>query len=128
MAFRRNPTLSRQQPELIKRPYTVMVPYTEMVDGVPTTRMRQETRMRSMQVTRGKTETKAIVRSEKYKIAEIKAYSVDGKELDAAAMKDHISDRTPVILVNDAKAISPYFKAILKPETVFLVCPGDITP
>ncbi|MFK7768843.1 MAG: hypothetical protein AB8B55_16605 [Mariniblastus sp.] len=109
----------------ITTPYTVTVPYTEIVDGVPTTRTRQETRTRSMQVMRGKTETKSKIVTSKYKIGDLKAYSVTGKELDQATIEERISERTPVILINDAKAIAPYFQSLLKPETIFLVCPTE---
>ncbi len=114
--------------EMVQQTYAVSVPYTEMVDGVPTTRTRTETRTRTMQVTRGKTETKGKTVSSSYKIEEIKAYTVAGKELDQDAIKDRIAERAPVIVINSKKAISPYFEAILKPGTLFLVCPEKVEP
>ena len=124
----KEPEIEPAKMVMVQTPYTVSVPYTEVVDGVPTARMRQETRTRSMQVVRGKTETTAKVISTKYKFGEVKAYSINGKELDEDKLKDCISDRSPVILINNAKAITPYFEAILKPETVFLVCPEKVKP
>lgn len=117
------PATEMAKMEMVTRPYTINVPYTEIVDGKPTTRMRQETRTRTVQVMRGKTETKSKTVSSSYQFSDVAAYSVTGKKLEESAMKDRISDRAPVILVNSPKAISPYFEAILKPGTIFLVCP-----
>ena len=122
----KKPEIEPATMETVQQTYTLNVPYTEMVDGVPTTRTRMETRTRTMQVTRGKTETKGKTVSSSYKIEEIKAYTVAGKELDEEAIKDRIAERAPVIVINSEKAISPYFEAILKPGTLFLVCPEKV--
>ena len=121
------PKIEYAKMKLITRPYTISVPYTEIVDGKPVTRMRKETRTRTVQVQRGKTETVGKTISSTYKIADVTAYSVAGEKLDEAKIKERLLDRAPVILVNSAQGISPYFETILKPETIFLVCPDSQT-
>ena len=99
------------------------MPYTEIVDGESVARLRLATQPQQLSVLRGKTKTTAVVKSAEYEIGKIKAYTVDGTEIPESKLEDRISDRIPVILVNNAQAISPYFKALLKPKTIFLVCP-----
>ncbi len=101
----------------------VQMPYTETVDGESVRRLRLGTQSQQLSVLRGKTKTTAVVKSAEYEIGKIKAYTVNGTEIPESKLEDRISDRIPVILVNNPQAISPYFQALLKPNTIFLVCP-----
>ena len=116
------PKIDYAKNEKVRSTYSINVPYTEMVDGKAVTRMRVETRARTMQVLRGTTETMAKTEKKSYKMANVKCFSVDGTELDPAAAKKRLSENSPVILINGPKAIAPYFEAILKPNALFMVC------
>ena len=103
--------------------YTVNVPYTETVDGRNVTRMRQEKRTRTVSVTRGETETKTSIDSNSYDMEKIKCYSVDGSEMPQEAIQKKLGERKPVVLINNVEGIVPYFKQLLKEDTIFMVCP-----
>ena len=116
------PVIKTARTEQKTETYTVNVPYTEVVDGRSITKMRQEKRTRTVSVTRGETETKTSIDSETYELGKIKCFSVDGSELSQKAIQKRLGERQPVILINSPKGIAPYFKKLLKEDTIFMVC------
>lgn len=119
------PKIEYAKRELVTTTYSVNVPYTENVDGKPVTKSRTEMRTQTIPVMRGKTETVTKTKTKSYKMDSVKCFSVDGTELDSAAVKKRLSENCPVILINSHQAITPYFEAVLKPETLFMVCEDD---
>lgn len=116
------PEIEYAKKETVTAIYSIQVPYTEMVDGKTVTKSRSETRTRTVNVMRGTTETTAKIKKTTYKLDSVKCFSVDGTELESSDIKERMAEKCPVILINSKKAIGPYFEAILKPETLFMVC------
>ena len=119
----KKPAAPKRETKTIQVPYDVQVPHAEVVDGRNTTVMKRIRRMRTVNVVRGETETKEEELKEGIPLAEIKCYSVVGKELDQAEIKNRLAENAGVILIKDPKSITPFFETILKPETIFLVKP-----
>ena len=106
----------------VTQEYQVQVPYTVEEDGKNVTRTRAETRTRTLMVLRGKTETTATVNSTKISLEKAQCFGVDGKALDEATLKERLTERQPVVLLNSAKAVSfEYFKQLLHPNAIFVV-------
>jgi len=110
--------------EMVATPYNVTIPFIVTIDGKQVTRYRQETRMRTVQVKRGNTKTEREETTESYPVSKLKAFAVDGKPIQNDDLKKRLADRTPVIIIGSEKAISPYFRALLKPDVIFLICPN----
>jgi len=109
-------------PTPVAQEYQVQVPYTVMVDGVPKTETRAETRTRTVMVMRGKTETTSTVETNSVSLEKVRVFGVDGTELDEATIKERLSERKPVVMLNSAKAVSfEYFESLLNSDAVFLV-------
>ena len=107
---------------MVTQEYQVQVPYTVVEDGRNVTKTRAETRTRTLNVLRGKTETTTTVNSTKMPLEKVKCFGVDGTELDEATLKERLSERKPVVLLNSAKAVSfEYFKHLLNPDAIFVV-------
>lgn len=104
-------------------PYTVKIPFMVTVDGKQVTKYREETRMRTVSVVRGKTKTAAKVSTESYAVGKVKCYGVDGRPIDEAEIRKRLQEKTPVVLIKDPKAITPYFEVLLHPRAIFMVRP-----
>ena len=115
------PTMEPAKLQVRDVKYRVTVPYTEMVDGQPQNKTRTEVRTRKIQVLTGKTETKPKLNKAPTSLDQLKCFDLDGKPIDQGIVKERILERTPIILINSPKAIAPYFKAILKPDAMFVV-------
>ena len=107
----------------VDQPYTVNIPYTVEEDGETVTRTRSETRTRTVVVYRGKAETKSTIDTKSWPVEKLKCYGIDGMELDVETIKDRLSERQPVILVTSTEGITPFFKALLDPEAIFIISP-----
>ena len=106
----------------VAQEYQTQVPYTVVEDGKKVTRTRVETRTRTVSVYRGQTETTMSVNSTKMALDKVTCYSVDGKELTEAIIKERLSERKPVFLVSSADASSfEYFIYLLKEDSIFVV-------
>ena len=116
------PEVEYAKQESVTTTFSIQVPYTEIVDGKPVTKTRTETRTRTINVMRGKTKTIAQTKKRTCKIESVKCFSVEGTELESSDIKKRLAENCPVILINSRNAIGPYFEAILKPETLFMVC------
>jgi len=110
--------------------YTVCVPYTEMIDGVPVVRSRLETRTRHVSKDQLPSKLHPLQQSQSYARNELSFYDVGGQQLDVDDVLESLDGHVPVIQIADPDHLVPYFSAILKPETRFLVVnvspePGD---
>lgn len=118
----KEPEIKPAVPTQVTQEYQVQVPYTVVEDGKNVTRTRAETRTRMVMVLRGKTETTTTVSSTKLALGKVQCFSVDGTELDEVAIKERLSERRPVVLLNSSKGVSfEYFKHLLNPDAMFVV-------
>ena len=121
----KKPDAPKREVKQIEIAYDVQVPHQAVVDGKNTTVIKTVQRMRLQNVERGETETKEEVLKEGVPLAEIRCFAVDGTELDQQEIRKRLAENAGVILIKDAKSITPYFESILKPETMFMVKPFE---
>ncbi len=105
----------------VQQTFTVQVPYTELVDGKQVTRTRSETRTRTVEVIRGPSKIIAQQVKETVQLDEVSCFSSDGEPLKAKTVKKRLAERAAIILFQDKEQIHPFFKELVKPETVFIV-------
>jgi hypothetical protein len=109
----------------VTQEYQIQIPYTETINGKNVTKMRTETRTRTVVAYRGKTNTTSRVIEQEYDSKSVKCFSVNGTELSQAEIQKRLADRQPVVLINSEQAISPYFETILHPNAMFVVSPEN---
>lgn len=111
------------EPVAVEIPFTMTIPFNETLsDGTKVMRTKTMTKMRIAQVMRGATETTALVKTSAYAPEKIKFFTVTGEPVASTEVVEMLDEKRPVILINHQKAIAPYFEAILKPGTLFVVC------
>ena len=108
-------------PTTVSQPYQVSVPEKVEEDGKIVTKTRVETRTRAITVYRGKTETTPALETKTYAMDKVAFFGIDGGKLDETTVKNRLSERKPVILLNSEKGITPYFESLLNPEAIFVV-------
>lgn len=108
---------------MVETTYTVNIPQVKTVNGKRTTVVVPATRIRMVPVVRGKTKTERVEASDSYAIDKLKCFSVDGTLIEEEKLKELLSDKSPVILIQSKESISPYFSALLKPDAIFVVQP-----
>ena len=124
-AGKEKPKVEFAKQEMVTINQTMQIPYTETVDGVPVQRMRSVQRQQTAMVMRGKTETTGVAKTDSYAVDAVQCFAVDGTAIESDLIKKRLAENSPVILINSEQAISPYFEAILKPNTIFMVCNGN---
>ena len=122
MCIRDRPKVDYATRKTINVTQMTQMPFTETVDGKTTTRIRMVARQIPTQVVQGTTETKGVTSSKVYEMDSVQCFAVDGSEMSEELIKRRLAENCPVILINSKDAIAPYFEAILKPKSMFMVC------
>ena len=107
--------------ESVVQSYTVMVPRAKEVDGKPVTEMVPETRTRTVSVVRGPKKTVAVLNKQSVDVAKIEYNDINGKKLSTDEVKRKLAERIPVVLLTNKDKLQPYFKSLMKEETIFII-------
>ena len=101
--------------------YTVHVPYQEVnEDGKVVQRMKSETRLRQVRIPAGQ---KAPPKKIRWRSKDLHFLDLDGKPLAFDAISKRIAKPTAAMLVHQLR-LDPFFKHVLKPETIVVVIPN----
>lgn len=97
----------------VEQTYTVNIPFVETKDGKSETKTRTETRTRTVEVQSGNFPSVL-------QLKDLKFYSVDGNEMDAAKVQERLAKPSGVVVIKQGEKLDPFFVHILKPETLVI--------
>jgi hypothetical protein len=63
------------------------------------------------------------MQSVRFNSKDVQAYSVDGKKLDANALRDRLARETPVLISGNGQKVDPFYLRVVKEDTLVLLLP-----